>query len=72
MRSLDATATQLAGTDGATFPFWSLTAVRWGSCGQQPKRIDLAGGSVQTLVASVVARGGAWGRNGVILFARMR
>jgi Tol biopolymer transport system component len=72
VRSLDAVALEpLAGTNGATFPFWSPDSRSLGFFADSKlKRIDLAGGSVQTLAdATVNARGGAWSRDGVILFA---
>ena len=49
VRSLDAAAPQpLAGTDGATFPFWSPDSRSLGFFADSKlKRIDLAGGSVQ-------------------------
>jgi Tol biopolymer transport system component len=72
VRSLDAAAPQaIAGTDGAILPFWSSDSRSLGFFADSKlKRIDLAGGSVQTLAeATLNPRGGAWSRKGVILFA---
>ena len=61
---------KLAGTEGATSPFWSpdsrflAFAVR-----NELKKIEIAGGPPQTLCTSPAAVGtGAWSRDGVILF----
>jgi Tol biopolymer transport system component len=62
-------ARELAGTDGATLPFWSPDS---GSIGffadNQLKRIDSSGGAAQRLAESPIAGGGAWGKDGTILF----
>src|SRR5262249_28742266 len=63
-------ARPLAGTDGATFPFWSPDGKKLGFFAQNSlKTIALAGGPAQTLAPAPTPRGGAWNRNGVILFA---
>jgi serine/threonine protein kinase len=60
----------LSGTDGATFPFWSPDGKNLGFFSQgRLKRIALAGGPAQTLCDAPTARGGAWNRDGVIVFA---
>ena len=70
LRSLDSTARPLAGTDNASFPFWSPDSRSVGFFADgKLKRIDLVGGSVQAL-ADAVARGGTWSLSGVILFSR--
>ena len=71
LRRLDATSAQpLAGTDGASAPFWSPDSRSVGfSAGGQLKRMDIGGGSPQTL-ADASNRGGTWGLDGTILFAR--
>ena len=71
LRSLDtASARSFAGTDGATLPFWSpdSRALGFFAAGKL-KRIDLEGGAVWTLANASDARGGAWSRDGVILFS---
>jgi eukaryotic-like serine/threonine-protein kinase len=71
LRLLDSVSEQaLAGTDGAAFPFWSPDSRSVGFFADSNlKRIDINGGSVQTLTKAPINRGGAWNRDGVILFA---
>ena len=72
VRPLETTAAKpLAGTDGASYPFWSPDSRSIGFfADSKVKRLDLSGGAPQTLAsASALARGGAWSANGVILFA---
>jgi Tol biopolymer transport system component len=70
-RSLDSTKWQLmAGTDGASYPFWSpdgrsLAFFKDGKL----KKLDIASGAVQTICDAPDARGGSWGSEGQILFA---
>jgi serine/threonine protein kinase len=71
LRPLDVLTTQpLAGTEGASDPFWSPDnrSVGFFADGKL-KRIDIGGGSPQVL-ADAVPRGGAWSPDGVILFSR--
>jgi serine/threonine protein kinase len=75
VRVLDAvSARPLAGTEGSTLPFWSPDS---GSVGfyanGQLKRVDVDDGTVRTLLTDPQGgiRGGAWNRNGTILFAEM-
>ncbi|NOT28063.1 MAG: serine/threonine-protein kinase [Acidobacteria bacterium] len=70
LRPLDqATAQPLAGTEGAQYPFWSPDSRSVGFFdGSSLKRVNLAGGSPQTLAATI-GRGGTWSADGVILFA---
>jgi Tol biopolymer transport system component len=66
--SLDARA--LRGTEGALFPFWSPDAREIGFFADfQLKRIDVEVGTVQVIAPAESGRGGAWGRDGVIVFA---
>lgn len=61
----------LAGTDGASYPFWSpdSRSIAFFSDGRV-KRIDADGGSLQNLVATAaLGQGGSWGPDGTILFA---
>jgi eukaryotic-like serine/threonine-protein kinase len=71
VRALDATeASALAGTQGATFPFWSPDSRFIGFfSNSRLKKIEVSGGLAQTLCDAPEGRGGAWSRDGVILFA---
>ena len=71
IRPLDSvTARPLAGTDAAALPFWSPDS-RWIAFFAQGKlkKIDIAGGAPQTLCDAPNSRGGAWNRDGAIIFA---
>jgi len=71
LRSLgDTTAQPLAGTEGATYPFWApdSRSVAFFADGQL-KRLDLGGGAPRTLAPASGGRGGSWNANGVLLFA---
>jgi Tol biopolymer transport system component len=60
----------LAGTEGASFPFWSPDGRSIGFFADQKlKRFDLNGEAVLTLADAPNARGGAWQADGMILFA---
>jgi len=68
MDTLDARA--LAGTDGATYPFWSPDGAYVGFFTDgKLKKIAIAGGPPQTLCEATSGRGGTWNRDGVILFS---
>ena len=71
LRPLDSeVARPLAGTDSNFFGFWSADSKSIGFFSHQTlKRIDLETGAVQTLADSPTPRGGAWNRDGTILFA---
>ncbi len=71
VRPLDALSAQtLAGTDGAAYPFWSPDSRFIGFFADSKlKKIDASGGPAQTLCGAPIGRGGAWNREGVILFA---
>jgi Tol biopolymer transport system component len=70
VRSLNnATATALAGTDGARYPFWSPDSRSIGFfVAAQLKRIDVATGAVQTLASAGNPFGGTWNFDDTILF----
>ncbi len=71
LRPLDSFAAQpLAGTDGASFPFWSPSgdSVAFFADGEL-KRLDLAGGVPAVLAKAPLGRGGTWSASGVIVFA---
>ena len=70
LRRLDTTAAQpLAGTEGASFPFWSpdSRSVAFLADGKL-KRVDIGGGSPETLTNALYVRRGTWGPDGTILF----
>ena len=72
VRSLESLAARrLAGTEGAGQPFWSADSGSIGffTVGGKLKRIDLAGGPVQPVCDASAGAGGAWNREGTILFA---
>ena len=71
LRSLATTTAQpLAGTEGATDPFWSPDGRSIGFfAGGALKRLDLGGGAPQTLAPVTNGRGGTWNADGVIVFA---
>ena len=72
VRSLDSLATQpLAGTEGAAFPFWSPDSrdIGFFSHGKLQK-ISVTGGTPQILCEVTGFLGGAWSRDGVIVFGR--
>src|SRR5262249_32104544 len=71
VRPLDSLAAQpLAGTEGASYPFWSPDSASVAFFADNKlKRIDILGGAPQVLANAAAARGGAWNREGTILFA---
>jgi Tol biopolymer transport system component len=73
IRALDALdATALAGTDGAKDPFWSPDSRSIAFFADaRLKRIDRAGGPVQTLCEALGVVGGTWNRNGDILLGAL-
>jgi Tol biopolymer transport system component len=70
VRPLNAQVAQpLAGTDGASFPFWSPDS-RFVAflAGGLLKKVDVSGGQTTTLCEATLSSTGAWGKGGVILF----
>lgn len=66
------TAQPLAGTEGASYPFWSpdSRAIGYAITGKL-MRVAATGGPSTTLCAlnpGIISRGGAWSRDGVIVF----
>jgi serine/threonine protein kinase/Tol biopolymer transport system component len=60
----------LAGTEGATFPFWSPDGKSIGFFAEgKLKRLDIDSQAVDILADAPIARGGAWQSDGTILFA---
>ena len=62
--------TVLPGTEGASYPFWSPddTYIAFFADGKL-KKIPSSGGAPQALASAFAARGGSWGRRGVIIYA---
>jgi len=73
LRVLDSVeARPLAGTNGAQNPFWSPDSRSVGFfADSRLKRIDIDGGSVQTLATANRGTGGAWNGSSVILFTNL-
>ncbi len=70
-RSIDTNATEpLAGTEGATYPFWSPDGrfIAFFANGRL-KKIPASGGVVQTVCEARDGRGGSWTAKGTILVA---
>jgi eukaryotic-like serine/threonine-protein kinase len=73
VRALDSLEAQpLAGTDGAAFPFWSPDSrfLGYSTTGKLMK-VAATGGPPTTVCAlnpGIISRGGAWSRDGVIIF----
>jgi Tol biopolymer transport system component len=64
------TSVPLAGTEGASFPFWSADSKNIGFFADgKLKRIDAVGGPPLTLCDAPTGVGGTWNREGVIVFA---
>jgi eukaryotic-like serine/threonine-protein kinase len=64
------TVQPIAGTDGASQPFFSWDGEWIGFFADRKlKRVPVAGGTVQTICEAPDPRGGSWGRDGVIVFA---
>ena len=71
VRPLDqVTAQPLAGTEGASYPFWAPDgrAIGFFADGKL-KRIDLGSGGLQELADAPSGRGGTWNRDDVLVFA---
>ena len=71
VRRLDSLAAQpLAGTEGATLPFWSPDSryVAFFAYGKL-RKVPVAGGSPEVICDAADGRGGSWSKDGVIVFA---
>ena len=62
-------ARSLAGTDRATYPFWSADgrSLAFFADGKL-KKLEITGGPVQTICDAPSGRGGTWNKDGVIVF----
>jgi serine/threonine protein kinase len=61
----------IAGTEGGGLPFWSPNSQSIGFVAQQKlKRLDLAGGGVQTIAEANSNNGAAWSPSDVILYSK--
>ena len=71
LRRLDSLEMQpLAGTEGATYPFWSPDGRFIGFfAGHKLRKIAPTGGAVFTLCDATDGRGGTWSRDGAIVFS---
>jgi len=71
LRRLDSlTAQPLAGTEGATYPFWSPDGRSLGFFADRKlKKIPASGGTVQSICEAEDGRGASWGADDVIVFA---
>jgi Tol biopolymer transport system component len=63
-------ANELAGTEGASYPFWSPDGANIGFFANgKLQKIAATGGAAQSLAKVSFARGGSWGSRNVILYA---
>jgi Tol biopolymer transport system component len=64
------TAQPLAGTEDPSYPFWSPDGHEIGFfAAGKLKKIEASGGPPQSLCDAAIGRGGAWSKEGVIVFA---
>jgi len=73
IRALDSLEPRpVAGTDGATYPFWSPDGANLAFFAQgKLKKIAVSGGPAQNLCDAPTPRGGSWNREGVIIFGNL-
>ena len=73
LRMLESGASRaIAGTDGAASPFWAPDSRSLGFFSDgKLRRVEVSGGSVQTLANAIGGVGGTWSRDNVILFAAL-
>ena len=71
VRALDGVESRvLAGTEGASYPFWSPDGRTLGFFADEKlKRIDVSGGKPMEITDALNGRGGTWNADGIILFA---
>ncbi|MGC1105014.1 MAG: hypothetical protein WA876_00610 [Candidatus Acidiferrales bacterium] len=64
------TAQPLAGTEGATLPFWSPDSRSIGYFAHgMMNRVDASGGSSESVASASSGRGATWGKDGTILYS---
>ena len=72
MRPIDSTdARPIAGTDGASFPFWSPDSQALGfysGLRGRLERVDLAGSAPVVIARAGYVRGASWGPDGIVLY----
>jgi eukaryotic-like serine/threonine-protein kinase len=62
-------ARKLADTEGASYPFWSADSKSLAFFADgKLKKLEVAGGPVQSICDAPSGRGGAWNKDGVIIF----
>ncbi len=62
--------TALAGTQGASYPFWSPDNAYVGFFANgKLQKIAVSGGTPQALATALAGRGGSWGSKGVIIYS---
>ena len=71
VRPMDSlTAQALAGTEGATYPFWSPDGSQLGFFADgKLKKVQASGGAAQSICPAEDGRGASWGAGDVIVFA---
>ena len=71
LRSFDSdVSTPIAGTNGATYPFWSPDGRFIGFFSDRKlKRVPATGGTVQTICDAIDGRGASWSEHGMIVFS---
>ncbi len=63
-------STPIAGTNDATYPFWSPDGRSIGFFSDRKlKRVPATGGTVQTICNAIEGRGATWGERGMIVFS---
>ena len=65
----DPAATELADTEGASYPFWSADSAYIGFFAKSKlMKIPASGGSPQTIAGAPEGRGGSWGAKNIIIY----
>jgi hypothetical protein len=62
------TATVIAGTEGAPFPFWSPDHRRIGFFADGRLKVDVTGGAIRVIADVRRPSGGSWNADNVIVF----
>jgi hypothetical protein len=65
----DPNPTELAGTEGASYPFWSPDNAYIGFFAKaKMMKIPASGGSAQAIAIAVLGRGASWGKKNIIVY----